>query len=87
MTAGECLISPNRRVHALIMHVIFYSSICLWSITKKKPIFTVQMAHGVNEYESESEGIIGNARWITALGCMPYGDTFASGVAMKVRRL
>lgn len=54
-------------------------SICLWSITKKKPIFTVQLAHGVNEYESETEGIIGNARWITALGCMPYGDTFASG--------
>lgn len=33
----------------------------------------------MNEYASESEGIIGTARWITALSCLPYGDTFASG--------
>ncbi|ORY81766.1 WD40-repeat-containing domain protein [Leucosporidium creatinivorum] len=54
-------------------------SICLWTITKKKPIASVQLAHGVNEYESETEGVIGTARWITALACLPYGDTFASG--------
>ncbi|GJN90808.1 hypothetical protein Rhopal_003822-T1 [Rhodotorula paludigena] len=54
-------------------------SICLWSITKKKPIFTVQLAHGINEHESETEGIIGTPRWITALACLPYGDVFASG--------
>lgn len=56
-------------------------SICLWTITKKKPISTVQLAHGVNEYASETEGIIPTARWITALACLGYGDTFASGTS------
>ena len=51
----------------------------MWTITKKKPISTTQLAHGVNEYASETEGIIGTARWITALACLSYGDTFASG--------
>ncbi|CEQ39458.1 SPOSA6832_00967 [Sporobolomyces salmonicolor] len=54
-------------------------SICLWTITKKKPIHTVQLAHGINEHTSETEGVIGTPRWITALSCLPYGDTFASG--------
>jgi ribosomal RNA-processing protein 9 len=54
-------------------------SICLWQITKKKPVFTKSLAHGINEYPSESEGIIGTPRYITALSCLPYGDTFASG--------
>ncbi|KAL8276387.1 hypothetical protein RQP46_011232 [Phenoliferia psychrophenolica] len=54
-------------------------SLCLWTTTKKKPISTVQLAHGINSYASESEGEIGTARWITALACLPYGDTFASG--------
>lgn len=55
------------------------SSICLWTITKKKPIFTKQLAHGINEHASETEGVIGTARWITALATLPYGDVFASG--------
>lgn len=54
-------------------------SICLWTTTKKKPISTAQLAHGVNEYASASEGVIGTARWITALACVGYGDVFASG--------
>ncbi|BGP48556.1 pre-rRNA processing protein [Rhodotorula kratochvilovae] len=54
-------------------------SICLWTITKKKPIFTKQLAHGINEHASETEGVIGTARWITALATLPYGDVFASG--------
>lgn len=54
-------------------------SICLWTTTKKKPIATQSLAHGVDEHASESEGVIGVARWITALACLPYGDTFASG--------
>ncbi|GAA5944153.1 hypothetical protein JCM3775_001082 [Rhodotorula graminis] len=54
-------------------------SICLWNITKKKPIFTKQLAHGINEHASETEGVIGTARWITALATLPYGDVFASG--------
>lgn len=58
----------------------FSSSICLWTITKKKPISTTILAHGINEYQSESEGLIGTARWITALACVGYGDIFASGL-------
>lgn len=54
-------------------------SLCLWTTTKKKPIATVNLAHGIQEHSSESEGTIGTARWITALACLPYGDTFASG--------
>ncbi|GAA6000077.1 hypothetical protein JCM10207_006040 [Rhodosporidiobolus poonsookiae] len=54
-------------------------SICLWMTTKKKPVYTQQLAHGINEHASETEGIIGTPRWITALSCLPYGDTFASG--------
>lgn len=56
-----------------------FSSICLWQITKKKPVFAQSLAHGINEHPSESEGIIGTPRYITALSCLPYGDTFASG--------
>ncbi|GAA5925462.1 ribosomal RNA-processing protein RRP9 [Sporobolomyces koalae] len=54
-------------------------SICLWTITKKKPIHTVQFAHGFNEHVSETEGVIGTPRWITSLATLPYGDVFASG--------
>ncbi|GAA5958683.1 hypothetical protein JCM8115_000323 [Rhodotorula mucilaginosa] len=54
-------------------------TICLWTITKKKPIFRLDLAHGINEHASETEGIIGTPRWITALSCLPYGDVFGSG--------
>ncbi|KAG8731570.1 pre-rRNA processing protein, partial [Ceratobasidium sp. 423] len=54
-------------------------SICLWFISKKKPVFTQPLAHGMNEHISESEGTIATPRWITALGAVRYGDLFASG--------
>ncbi|GAA93531.1 hypothetical protein E5Q_00173 [Mixia osmundae IAM 14324] len=54
-------------------------TICLWNTTKKKPIFSHALAHGLHEHESASEGKITSPRWITALGCLPYGDVFASG--------
>ncbi|GAA5975712.1 hypothetical protein JCM11641_005845 [Rhodosporidiobolus odoratus] len=54
-------------------------SICLWQITKKKPVFVQQVAHGLNEHHSDSEGVISTPRYITALTCLPYGDVFASG--------
>ncbi|GAB5587293.1 pre-rRNA processing protein [Umbelopsis nana] len=54
-------------------------SISLWDINRKKPVFTYPIAHGINEHESESEGIIGTPYWITALATLPYSDIFASG--------
>lgn len=54
-------------------------AVALWSITKKKPVFIEHLAHGVNTHQSESEGVIGTARWITSVACLPYGDTFATG--------
>ncbi|GAA6028387.1 hypothetical protein JCM8097_007007 [Rhodosporidiobolus ruineniae] len=62
-------------------------SICLWMITKKKPVFTQQLAHGINEHNSETEGVIDTPRYITALSCLPYGDVFASGSWDGVVRL
>lgn len=57
------------------LHVI--SSICLWHTGKKKPIFTVQLAHGL-----ETRGPAGSPsqpRWITAIGALRGTDVFASG--------
>ncbi|CAE6493139.1 unnamed protein product [Rhizoctonia solani] len=54
-------------------------SICLWFTTKKKPVFTQSLAHGMHEHISESEGTIATPRWITALGAVRYSDLFASG--------
>ncbi|KAF4579586.1 pre-rRNA processing protein [Pleurotus pulmonarius] len=54
-------------------------SISLWSTTKKKPIFTQPLAHGLNEAHSETEGIIQTPRWVTALASLRYSDIFASG--------
>ncbi|CAE6461084.1 unnamed protein product [Rhizoctonia solani] len=54
-------------------------SICLWFTSKKKPVFTQSLAHGMHEHVSESEGTIATPRWITALGAVRYGDLFASG--------
>ncbi|KAF8717373.1 WD40 repeat-like protein, partial [Rhizoctonia solani] len=54
-------------------------SICLWFTSKKKPVFTQPLAHGMHEHLSESEGTIATPRWITTLGAVRYGDIFASG--------
>ncbi|KAN0059633.1 pre-rRNA processing protein [Thecaphora frezii] len=54
-------------------------SISLWSLSKKKPVFSVAAAHGFHEMMSETEGKIQTPRWITSLACLPYGDVFASG--------
>lgn len=54
-------------------------TISLWNVNKKKPIFSQPIAHGLNEYHSESEGIIGNPRWVTSLASLHYSDLFASG--------
>ncbi|WFD32734.1 pre-rRNA processing protein [Malassezia sp. CBS 17886] len=53
-------------------------SIALWSIAKKKPVFTWPAAHGFDERPVDAEGPP-LPRYITSLACLPYGDVFASG--------
>lgn len=50
-------------------------TICLWSLSKKKPVFTLHATHG---YHEGPQGV-STPRWITSLACLPYGDVFASG--------
>ena len=65
-------------------------SLCLWSIHKKKPIFTVPLAHGLDppltpeEVYSEDDPdqkVPGEPqpRWITALAAVSYSDLVVSG--------
>ncbi|KIK60314.1 hypothetical protein GYMLUDRAFT_167584 [Collybiopsis luxurians FD-317 M1] len=67
-------------------------SICLWSTSKKKPIFTFGVAHGVYDpFEKAEEKVNGDEgerddikipphpRWITALASLRYSNLFASG--------
>ncbi|CAG8773751.1 8989_t:CDS:2, partial [Racocetra persica] len=54
-------------------------AISLWNINKKKPVFVYNIAHGLQTYDSESEGSIKTPYWITALATVRYSDFFASG--------
>ncbi|THH03256.1 hypothetical protein EW145_g6405 [Phellinidium pouzarii] len=54
-------------------------SISVWTITKKKPVYTQALAHGLHEMVSETEGVVSTPRWITSLACLRYGDVIASG--------
>jgi ribosomal RNA-processing protein 9 len=58
-------------------------NICLWSVLRKKPIFTIPLAHGTDEFphdpDEEVEYGRPQARWITALAAVPYGDLILSG--------
>ena len=65
-------------------------SISLWSIHKKKPVFTVPLAHGLDpplqpeEASAEKDPakrIVpeANPKWITALATIPYSDLIVSG--------
>lgn len=47
-------------------------NVCLWNSQKKKPLFTLQKAHGMNP-----ENTIPN--WITSIATYLYSDVFASG--------
>jgi ribosomal RNA-processing protein 9 len=58
---------------------IFIRSICLWTMLKKKPVFTEQLAHGLHESISETEGTIYTPRWITSVATLRYSDFFVSG--------
>jgi ribosomal RNA-processing protein 9 len=69
-------------------------SLALWSVTRKKPIFTIPLAHGADEplsldeaYAEENAGELKDkerpgrkkARWITALTTIPLTDIVLSG--------
>lgn len=65
-------------------------SISLWSLHKKKPVFTVPVAHGLDpalKPEEASAEEVPNSkvpgepqpRWITALATVPYSDLILSG--------
>ncbi|KZT01604.1 WD40 repeat-like protein [Laetiporus sulphureus 93-53] len=71
---------------AMIDESIFVSggdsgSISLWTTQKKKPVFTQGLAHGIDESQVDTEDvdIVRKPRWVTAIGCLRYSDTFASG--------
>lgn len=64
--------------------------ISLWSLQKKKPVFTVPVAHGLNPPLTPGEAsaemvpdpkVPGEPqpRWITALATIPYSDLILSG--------
>ncbi|KAL8874681.1 MAG: hypothetical protein Q9174_000021 [Haloplaca sp. 1 TL-2023] len=64
--------------------------ISLWSMHKKKPVFTVALAHGLDPpltQEEASAEMVPNdniwgepqPRWITALAAVPYSDLVLSG--------
>ncbi|KZT34096.1 WD40 repeat-like protein [Sistotremastrum suecicum HHB10207 ss-3] len=69
---------------AMIDEVTFVSggdsgSISLWNTQKKKPLFTIPVAHGLHTIHSATEGPVSSPRWITSLGALRYSDTIASG--------
>lgn len=54
-------------------------TLSLWSMAKKKPLFTIAAAHGFDVRVSETEGTQQLPRYITSVACLPYADVFASG--------
>jgi ribosomal RNA-processing protein 9 len=62
-------------------------SLCLWSVLRKKPIFTLPLAHGADPFpepdlesgETMPKDARPQARWITALTTVPYSDLILSG--------
>ncbi|EST09235.1 WD40 repeat [Kalmanozyma brasiliensis GHG001] len=54
-------------------------TISLWNLGRKKPIFSVPVAHGFDVTHSETEGEIRTPRWVVSLGAMAFGDVFVSG--------
>ena len=68
-------------IPTILSDVSFYcfSTISLWSIAKKKPVFTYPLAHGLDPLVVSSEPAHPNPRWITSLYALPYSDLFASG--------
>lgn len=59
-------------------------SICLWNTQRKKAVFTQPLAHGLNEVNSETAGLIQTPRWVTALASLRYSDLIASGASSVI---
>ena len=58
----------------------FFSSLSLWSVLKKKPLFTLRNAHhkeGTGTSSSSEEN------WITAVAALHNTDLLASGMNMN----
>jgi hypothetical protein len=60
----------------LKMYHLFYSKISLWSALKKKPLHTINNAHGSDPSNQEP-------RWISALATLPSTDLIATGKNAK----
>ncbi|KAI0123515.1 WD40-repeat-containing domain protein [Xylariales sp. AK1849] len=65
-------------------------SLCLWSVTKKKPLFVLPQAHGLDpppkpeeisaeEFPDPKDVPAPQPRWITALRTLHYSDVILSG--------
>lgn len=93
MISGSA-ITPILRIHlpSSLLTKKSSRSISLWAIHKKKPIFTIPIAHGKPkplsplQYTAESDIHTSTfpppppqPRSITALAAIPYSDTFFSG--------
>ena len=59
------------------MECAYARSISLWHTGKKKPIFTLPLAHGIDDLTEETD--LKGARWITSLAALRGTDLFASG--------
>ncbi|KAK9765008.1 pre-rRNA processing protein [Basidiobolus ranarum] len=74
---GSSFVEGSIDVISLIDEETFLSgsdsgTISLWSTTKKKPIFTLPTAHGIDELSQ-------TPRWITSIASLKYSDVFATG--------
>ncbi|ORX63067.1 WD40 repeat-like protein [Hesseltinella vesiculosa] len=59
-------------------------TLSLWDINRKKPIFTINTAHGTERFVDSNGNTpdgqaIDTVRWITALACIKYSDVLVSG--------
>jgi hypothetical protein len=71
MPENLSLHNDSHIIYVVVLSVC--SSLCLWSVNKKKPVFTVKPAHEGVASSSPGEN------WITALAAMQHTDLIASG--------
>ncbi|KAL3274130.1 hypothetical protein HHI36_015544 [Cryptolaemus montrouzieri] len=69
--------SGNIDIVKLINEEYFISGgedgqLCLWSFMKKKPVYTIKDAHGINEINNQPN-------WICSIATLVNADLFASG--------